>query len=329
MLKKIYSKVFKMFNKKHLKQRLKEHAEKPSDLVGQLDILYGQDEVNNLFDVYYPKNMQNGKLPTIINIHGGGYVAGVKENCSRYCQLLAQKGFFVINMEYTKSETKGFPTPVYETFELFEYLKSHNEISKHINYDKLFLSGDSAGGHIVTLVANILKSDDLKKRFGVGSDLKVKGLILNSPVFGVFKFGKFRFLRNKLEEVVYNEYNRDSIKNVCNNLELLKHDFPPCIIFSAIADVLNIHTTILLNKAKNLGLSIHNYHFITGKNVGHDFTIVYPDGKEGKFAIEKTKEFINDVCNNSLERKVEKISVSLLKNKALQNTSMPQKSIEK
>ena len=329
MLKKIYSKVFKMFDKKHLKQKLKEHSETPSDLVGQLDILYGQDEVNNLFDVYYPKNMQNGKLPTIINIHGSGYVAGIKENCSRYCQLLSQKGYLVINMEYTKSETKGFPTPVYETFKLFEYLKANDEISKHINYDKLFLSGDSAGGHIATLVANILKSDDLKKRFDVESDIKVKGLILNSPVFGVFKFGKLKFLRKELEEVVYNEYYNNSIKNACNNLELLNKDFPPCIIFSAITDVLNIHTTILLKKAKNLDLSVYNYHFITGKNIGHDFTITYPEGKEGKYAIEKSDQFINNICNNSLEKKVERITVSLLKNKVFQSIPLPQQSQEK
>ncbi len=311
MLKKLYTKCFKYFDKKDLKVRLSEHNNLPSCLMAKINIVYGEDKINNCFDIYYPKTKSNAKLPTIINIHGGGYVAGVKENCSKFCQELAKNGYFVINMEYTKSETKGFPTPIYETFKLFDYIKSNEEINNHIDYSKVFLCGDSAGGHIVSLVANILGNKDLKQRFNVESDMKVKGLILNSPVFGVFKFGNLRFLKNKMEEVVYNEYNGNSIKNACNNLELLNSNFPPCIIFSAINDVLNIHTNIFLKKAEQIGLCVENYNFIRGKNLGHDFIIHSTDEKEGKFALEKIFEFIDKACNNNLEYIPKKFNVNM------------------
>lgn len=72
----------------------------PCDLVVKENIQYGKDEFDNVFDVYYPENCQDKKLPTILHIHGGGYVAGSKEQRERYCMLLAKKGYCVINMEY-------------------------------------------------------------------------------------------------------------------------------------------------------------------------------------------------------------------------------------
>ncbi len=311
MLKKMYGKMFKYFDRKNLKQNLKEKYKIPDNLVGELDILYGEDAENNTFDIYYPKSLQDKELPTIINIHGGGYVAGIKENCSVLCRKMAEKGYCVINMEYTKSETKGFPTPVYETFKLFDYINSHEEIKKHINLNKLFLSGDSAGGHISSLVANILESEDLKQKFGVKSNLKIKGLILISPVFGVFKFGKLRFLRKKLEQVVFKENYQTSIQNACNNLELLNKNFPPCIIFSALTDVLNVHTQILLKKAKKIGLCVKNYNFVSGKHLGHDFIALYPEGREGKFSLQKIDEFVQDVLNDAISFVPEKFNINL------------------
>ena len=320
MLKKMYIKMFKYTDISAKKRMLRQNIKKPESLKQQLDIMYGEDKINNTFDIIYPVSQENKKLTTIINIHGGGYVAGLKELCIIHCYRLAETGYCVINMEYTKAETKGFPTPIFETFQLLNYIQSHEEIARHIDFDKLFLCGDSAGGHISALVANILESDDLKQKFGVKSNLKVKGLILHSPVFGVFKFGKLRYLRKKMEEVVYNEYNNQSIKNCCNNLELLSKNFPPCIIFTANNDILNIHTNILIKKAKKLNLAVYNYNFITGKNLFHDFTISYPDGKEAKFARQKTKLFIDAVLNNTLINSCGKKNISLLKQKKEDST---------
>ncbi len=319
MLKKIYAKIFKYTDIATRKRLLRQNLKKPEELHEDIDIKYGEDDINR-FDIIYPSSQNDQKLTTILYIHGGGYVAGLKENCMLHCYRLAQMGYCVINMEYTKSETKGFPTPVFEAFQLLNYIQIHKEIARHIDFDKLFLCGDSAGGHISALAANILESEDLKQKFGVQSDLKIKGLILHSPVFGVFKFGKLRFLRKRLEEVVFNEYNSQSIKNCCNNLELLNKNFPPCIIFTANNDILNVHTNILLKKAKKLNLSIMNYNFITGKNLFHDFTITYPDGKEAKFARQKTKLFIEKVSQNTLSNKCEKKNISLVMSKITDKT---------
>lgn len=91
-------------------------------MVVKENIQYGKDEFDNIFDVYYPENCQDKKLPTILHIHGGGYVAGSKEQRERYCMLLAKKGYCVINMEYSNAKKIGFPGPVKDAYELFNYI---------------------------------------------------------------------------------------------------------------------------------------------------------------------------------------------------------------
>ena len=45
----------------------------PDDIVRFDDIQYSVDPVWNLLDVYRPKGVE-GKLPVIVNVHGGGWV---------------------------------------------------------------------------------------------------------------------------------------------------------------------------------------------------------------------------------------------------------------
>ncbi|MBQ9809830.1 MAG: hypothetical protein IJM52_01590, partial [Spirochaetales bacterium] len=56
----------------------------PDDIVRFDDISYGPDPVWNLLDVYRPREAQ-GKLPVIIDVHGGGWVYGDKYVYQYYC----------------------------------------------------------------------------------------------------------------------------------------------------------------------------------------------------------------------------------------------------
>ena len=49
----------------------------PEDICRYDDLVYGPDPVWNKLDVYRPKNLE-GKLPVIVNVHGGGWIYGDK-----------------------------------------------------------------------------------------------------------------------------------------------------------------------------------------------------------------------------------------------------------
>ena len=63
----------------------------PSGISEHRNISYGAHAEQSLLDVYYPKGT-TGKLPTIVSIHGGGYVYGSKEIYRRYGMDMARRG---------------------------------------------------------------------------------------------------------------------------------------------------------------------------------------------------------------------------------------------
>ena len=328
MIKSIYKKIFKLADKSIVKKCLKINYKMSEFVTSKVDLVYGKDSKRNRFDLYYPKN-NNYKLPTILNVHGGGYVAGSKENEIEYCCKLAELGFCVINMEYTLSEQEGFPKPVFEVFDLFNYIEKNEEISSHIDYDNFFLAGDSAGGHIVSSVANIQCNEKIKEHFKVVGGPEIKGVILNSPVFGAFRFGNLPFIKKDFEKIVFGEYAGSELQNYCHNLDILTDKFPPVIIFSASNDFIKIHANMFCKKAKELGLNVRSYTFLTGKHLGHDFIIYNLREKEGKFALEQIKNFVYDVVDEKLKQGVfcEKINLSKIerlekkKNKKKENNN--------
>ncbi len=60
-----------------------------------------------LLDVYYPEGTQ-APLPTIVSIHGGGYVYGSKESYRRYGMDLVCRGFAFVNFNYQPPRSTDF-----------------------------------------------------------------------------------------------------------------------------------------------------------------------------------------------------------------------------
>ena len=71
----------------------------PEDITRHDDISYGPYGEWNLLDIYHKKDV-NTCQPTIVNIHGGGWVYGNKEIYQFYCMSLAQRGYTVVNFNY-------------------------------------------------------------------------------------------------------------------------------------------------------------------------------------------------------------------------------------
>ena len=79
----------------------------PLDIERKDNLSYGPYGKSNLLDVYYLKE-NAGKLPVIVNVHGGGWVYGTKEVYQFYCMSLAQRGFAVVNFNYRLAPARKF-----------------------------------------------------------------------------------------------------------------------------------------------------------------------------------------------------------------------------
>lgn len=96
-------------------------------------------------DLYYPENSEN--YSTVVWFHGGGITAGQKEIPA----ALKEKGMAVIGVNYRLSPKVKAPAYIEDAAAAvawtFQNIKDYGG-----NPDKIFLSGHSAGGYLISMV---------------------------------------------------------------------------------------------------------------------------------------------------------------------------------
>ena len=154
----------------------------PAGITECRNISYGNHKKWSLLDVYYPEGTI-GPLPTIVSIHGGGFVYGTKEVYRRYCMSLAKRGFAVVNFNYRMAPEHRFPTPLEDTNAVLEWV-CRNANTYHLDPHRLFLVGDSAGAQITSQYAAIASNPDYAGLFDfIVPDITIKALGLNCGLY--------------------------------------------------------------------------------------------------------------------------------------------------
>ena len=115
------------------------------------NISYGPQGEANLLDVYFPDGTKE-PLPTIVSIHGGGYVYGSKEIYRRYGMDMARRGFAFVNFNYRLSPKWKFPTPLADTNAVLHWIVK-NAHRYHLDPQRIILVGDSAGAQLASQYA--------------------------------------------------------------------------------------------------------------------------------------------------------------------------------
>ena len=108
-------------------------------------------------DLYVPKAA--GKYPVMITVHGGGWQVGNRTNYQFWGNWLAARGIAVFSITYrlSKPAQKTYPQAVNDLRAAVQFVKGHAAALK-LDPERVGLIGDSAGGHLVALVA--LAGDD-------------------------------------------------------------------------------------------------------------------------------------------------------------------------
>lgn len=124
------------------------------------DLQYGEDPKWNLLDLYLPKNVK-GKIPVIINIHGGGWVYGTKETYQFYGLGMAKRGFAFVNPNYKLGPEVKFPKELDQVNEYIHWVADHAD-EYNLDKNNVFLIGDSAGGQMAEQYTAILTNPEYR-----------------------------------------------------------------------------------------------------------------------------------------------------------------------
>ena len=120
----------------------------------QPDVVYGSANNTPLkLDIWYPRD--NPKpTPTLVYIHGGGWIFGSKEGAVYQLLPYLERGWRVVNVEYRMAGNSLAPGSVEDTRCALRWIYRN---AKQWNFDtsKIVLTGHSAGGHL-SLITGML-----------------------------------------------------------------------------------------------------------------------------------------------------------------------------
>ncbi len=99
-------------------------------------------------DLYVPEKGE-GPFPLIVWIHGGAWTSGSKDECLPL--PWAMKGYVVASINYRLSQDAKFPAQIDDCKAAVRWLRA-NAVQYKIDRDRLIAWGDSAGGHLASLL---------------------------------------------------------------------------------------------------------------------------------------------------------------------------------
>lgn len=163
------------------------------------DVCYGDQYPNSYLDIWYTSD-EIGKRPTVIYIHGGGFIFGDKVTGDPLAQKeagggdffgdLAKKGYNVVSPNYALSPEYRFPAQVDQVDQALRFLTKHQE-EYGLDMENVFLGGGSAGACLSEIYGVALTNPEYGERIGVKPSIRpeqIRGLLIDEAALSTVHF---------------------------------------------------------------------------------------------------------------------------------------------
>lgn len=104
-----------------------------------------------------PVGREEGRLPTILYVHGGGWVLGNAGTHDRLVRELAVGvGAGVVFVEYDRSPEARYPVAIEQAYAAAQWISQHG-LSEGLDASRLAVAGDSVGGNMTAALTIMAK----------------------------------------------------------------------------------------------------------------------------------------------------------------------------
>jgi acetyl esterase/lipase len=142
----------------------------------QPDIVYqGANNTQLKLDVWYQHDVKTTS-PTLVYIHGGGWIFGSKETSVLQFLPFLEKGWTVVNVEYRMASNSPAPAAVEDTRCALRWVY-RNAAQWHFDTSKIVLTGHSAGGHLALITGMLPEGTGLDNQCYGEEKLSVAAII--------------------------------------------------------------------------------------------------------------------------------------------------------
>ena len=245
-----------------------------------------------LLDVYTPRGVRPGqRLPTIVWIHGGGFVGGSRDELGYYLRWFAAEGFTCVAVDYTLAPRARYPSPARQVMLALRYVQEH-AARLHVDPRRLLLAGDSAGAHIAAQVALIATSPDYRSAMGMASTVapdQLRGVILCCGPFDLDLLDTTSELRDLVQAMAWSYTGERDFRDnrpFMATSGLPKHvtaAFPPAFVTVGNADPLRAHSVAMTTAFASTGVDFETLFYPDEHipTLGHEyqFELDLPDAQ--------------------------------------------------
>lgn len=261
----------------------------PSNYKALIDVMYKNvNSLNCRMDIYYPTDV-TVSVPVVINMHGGGWNHGSKEEQSDF-NMYFKQGYAVANVEYRMTGEATAPAAVEDVRGAMIYLLHHAQ-ELNIDKNKIIFQGGSAGGHLALtagyLQNNKMYDNDCEPYTG---EIKILAVI---DKYGPSYLNDFMFYTSLVNWLGSHASDQVFIQSI-SPASLVNANTPPTYIIHGDADPTVPYSQSVTLQAALQKAGVKNM-FTTVPGGGHGgFTDTYNDQMEHEIIT-----FLSEVINNS------------------------------
>ncbi len=148
------------------------------------NLSYGDAGDRNMLDIYQPETPREGGFPILLQVHGGGWIIGEKEQQALPLMYhLAQRGWLCVACNYRLSPKHTFPAHIIDVKKTIAWIREHaSEYGGDASF--LAITGGSAGGHLSSLAALTANKADWQPGFEE-ADTSISAAV---PFYGIYDF---------------------------------------------------------------------------------------------------------------------------------------------
>lgn len=255
------------------------------------DIAYlDSNDVYHKLDVYSLE--ENSTQPTVIDVHGGGWYYGDKELNKVYCLNLAERGFKVVNVSYRLAPSVTLFDQVNDVANAINYV-CDNADALGVDLNNLFITGDSAGGHLTSLMINLSHDEEMQKAFGIKLKATFNAVCYTCPALYVTSLATTPIVKSYFNPIL----GKNAKKNPIFPFADFRIDYAgdvPALFITCDGDFMKGQTVKGYNEYVASGRVAELVDFTKDKQTNkleHVFNVIQPDWEEGKKTNDTTAEF--------------------------------------
>lgn len=279
-------------------------TQKKPDGIAEINNIAYIDDGNryHLMDMYYPENAE-GKLPVIIDIHGGGWMYADKELNKIFCLNMAKRGFAVFNISYRLVPEVSVNEQLMDCAAALKWISENGGNYPVCDMENVMLAGDSAGGQLSFYSALLMSSPELRRIFGTPEySLNIKALTAISPVAymndgWISIYGRKMWGKDYRKKATYHYMNLDSM--------LAVGKLPPTFLVTSSGDFLALkQTRRAAEEIRNCtsDVCLMDMPRFEGEDLPHVFCVLEPESKAGNMIIDKFTEFFLEHTETKLNK---------------------------